>query len=465
MNKQKAKFIASIIEILIFLSIAIYLITKYYTKYYIEDLEDNFTKNKDNPIIAFAGGLLGKKSKFNKEGSGFIGFITSKMKVIFSEFLKFLTPVLDIINTIFSSFQDSVNKLRSLLKPIRDFFLSAAEQFYKAIESSMMVSVYSLNKIRNSMRRSLSGFNLIFHTLEHSRNSIQSIIKSPPVKLAINLIEPLDWMKERANCLFCFGPNVKIELINNQYKSMQDINLNDILRDGSEIIAIHKFYNDKPLYQCNNIYVSGYHKINIFNKWISVKDCSLFTLSDYTPEYIYCFSTTSGTITINNLKFKDLAESTNKYVNYTVNSIILSYLNDGPCTGAYDNQYLEQGLDTETYLDTYDGFKKLKNINIGDRLSLKDIVLGKVILNNKFYKFYKYNNIIYSSNSKVYHDNSWKNIENVSTAVLCTPPQSTGHLISTSGFLDTLKSGKILDYLEVHDENVNKKIDEIISII
>ena len=127
-----------------------------------------------------------------------------KVTIIFKKFLSFLMPVFKIFQKIFKMFQNSINKVRNLLRPIRNFFKQAAEKFYRSISKYIIGAVYSLNKIRNSMRRTMSGFNLIFHTLEHSKNSLQSIIQSPPVKIAVAIMEPLDWVSESANKLFCF---------------------------------------------------------------------------------------------------------------------------------------------------------------------------------------------------------------------------------------------------------------------
>ena len=169
MDKKKAKYIASIIELIILFILATYLISKSIGRYFIEEVKINYRQKRQNPNYAFLGGFFGK-SPFEV----FNGIVGQKVTILFKKFLSFLTPIFKVFKKIFSLFQHGINKIRNLLRPIRDFFKKAAEKFYKSISKYVIGTVYSLNKIRNSMRRTMSGFNLIFHTLEHSKNSLQS---------------------------------------------------------------------------------------------------------------------------------------------------------------------------------------------------------------------------------------------------------------------------------------------------
>ena len=128
MDKKKAKYIASIIELLILFILASYLITKLIGKYYIEDVKVDYRENRQNPNFAFLGGFFGK-SPFEV----FNGIMGQKVTIIFKQFLSFLMPIFKIFQKIFKMFQNSINKVRNLLRPIRNFFKQAAEKFYKSI--------------------------------------------------------------------------------------------------------------------------------------------------------------------------------------------------------------------------------------------------------------------------------------------------------------------------------------------
>ncbi len=468
MDKKKAKYIASIIELIILFILAMYLITKSIGKYFIKDIKLEYRQKRQNPNFAFLGGFFGK-SPFEV----FNGIVGQKVTILFKKFLSFLTPIFKIFQRIFSLFQNSINKIRNLLRPIRDFFKKAAEKFYSSISKYIIGTVYSLNKIRNSMRRTMSGFNLIFHTLEHSKNSLQSIIKSPPVKIAMAVVEPIDWVVSSANKLFCFDGYTPLFDINRNMVFMVDIKVGDILEDGSKIIAKHKFkYNSSsnPLYSYkNNILVSGEHKIFENDKWVYVKDSDNAKISTSYPEYIYCVTTSTGIINIYSNKFKDYSESSNKYVNYTVNSLILSYLNGiniDSTDYAAETDYLEHGFCGNTLIKIENGYKKIKDIRIGDKLLDNDKVLGIIRLDNNSMCFYKnIDNTIVTSNTKIFENGIWKNVEKSYNFKKIDYYQNAYNIVTYSGYIYTNSGNKYLDYLECKDAILNNAIDRVTEIV
>lgn len=468
MDKKKAKYIASIIELIILFIIASYLITKSIGKYFIEDVKLDYRSKRQNPNYAFLGGLFGK-SPFEILN----GIVGQKVTLLFKKFLSFLTPIFKIFTKIFKLFQHSINKVRNLLRPIRDFFKKAAEKFYSSISKYVIGTVYSLNKIRNSMRRTMSGFNLIFHTLEHSKNSLQSIIQSPPVKISMALVEPIDWVVSSANKLFCFDGYTPIFDINTNMMFLCDVKVGDILEDGSQVIAKHKFKHEhrlNPLYNYkNNILVTGEHKVYENNKWIYVKDSSNATISFSKPDYVYCITTSSNIINIYGNKFKDYSESNNKYINYTVNSLLLTYFNGNTIDSleyASEVDYLEHGFSGETLVKTDKGLVKIKDVRVGDKLVNNDLVIGYVKILNSKLEFYKNSeNLVLSSNMKIYENSIWKNIEKSLNFNKFDFFQDAYNLVTTSGFIYLENGDKYLDYLESSDTILNRAIDRVTEII
>jgi hypothetical protein len=466
MDKNKAKYIASVVELLILFILATYLISKSIGKYFIVDVKRDYRAKRQNPNYAFLGGFFGKSPL-----EVFNGIVGQKVTILFKKFLSFLMPIFQIFQKIFKAFQNSINKIRNLLKPIREFIKAAAEKFYSSISKYVIGAVYSLNKIRNSMRRTMSGFNLIFHTLEHSKNSLQSIIQSPPVKIAMALMEPIEWVSDSANKLFCFGGYTPLFDTNRDLIFMQNIKVGTILENGSVVIAKQQFIysgnnNSNPLYLYkNNTLATGEHKVYENNKWIYIKDSKNAKLSDSKPLYIYCITSSKGIIQIYNNKFKDYSESNNTYVNLTVNSLILSYLNGNKIDStiyAYGTDYLEHGFAEDTLIQTESEFKKIKDLKIGDFLNPNNKVLGIVELNTKSFSFYNINDIIVSSNTKVYEDNIWKNIEKSRKAKKVVYLYKCYNIVTSSGYIYT-NNQIFLDYTESKDPILNNTIDEIID--
>ena len=123
------------------------------------------------------------------------------------------------------------------------------------------------------------------------------------------------------------------------------------------------------------ILISGKHIVKEDNRWTTVSNSLLAKKTDNIPYYLYCISTSSGEIKIKNNIFKDFNESTNKFINYTINSLILTDLNKdlnnnlNSCSYAEYVNYLDSGFDGDTDIEMCDDtIKKIKSIQIGDIL-------------------------------------------------------------------------------------------------
>ena len=458
MNKQKIKYYASILEIIILLSIYSYLITKIVGNFLFKDVFSDLLETLK--ITKLSNATSNPSSFFNK-------YLFSIVKPLFNIFLNLIKPIFRIFSKFFKRFQNSINMLRNLLKPIREFIKMIAKQFYDNIQKFVIGIVYSLNKMRNTMKRSVSGFNLLFHTLEHSKNTMSSMINSPPVKLAMEMIKPLEWIEGKSNQLFCFSGNQEFWLFNNKMTYIREISVGDILLDGSVVIATHKFSNNQPIYLYKKKFkVTALHRVFENNKWTYIKDSVNATITNLIPPFVYCISTNTGIINLAGNKFKDYSESHNIYCNKTINSLILNYYN-GYCIDssklAYPTKYLEHGFAGNTIIRTINGNKELQYLKVNDILYNNDKVIGIVKLNPKFFKFYIFQNIVVSSNIKVLNNNMWSNIEILKDIQETERPINVYHIITESGFV-YINDTKFLDYLEIKDEYVNSKIDEIIDI-
>ena len=474
MEKTTIKKIAAGLEIYIYILVAFYLIQKYITKYYIEDIKDNFNSNRQNPLAIFLSGFFGKDSK-----DTFGGIISQKVKELFSNFLEFLTPIFRGFSSIFSIFQDQINGIRNILKPTRDFFKQATNIFYDKIQGFTIGIMYSLHKIRNTMRRSLSGFNLIFHTLEHNKNTIESLIESPPIHLAEKLLPPLDWVYSKGSRLarskVCFDGETIINLKSKHLIPISMISVGDVLNDGSKVIAIHKFLNNNYLYRYNNVLVSGSHLVyNDLDRLVRVDSLKDAILTDIKPRFVYSLSTNTKRIYIRDTKFADYSESSDRLKNYEVNSLILSYLNNRPDVEAFPTQHLEHGLANDTPICMQNGTTKLlEAISIGDILMgpngnpTKNIVIGKIEILPDAFQFYRHHDIVVSSNIKVKEDNIWKNVELSKKYDPIDRPTKAYHLVTTTNTIYTVNNRQniveLRDYMEYNCNKLYAKLEKIIT--
>ena len=377
MDIVKARKYSAWLELFILMSIGIYLISYVYTKYYIKDIDENFNKHKNKPCTMLTGPLTGRSSSDIMQS-----IMGEKTKGVFKILSRFLRPIFKLIADIFSIFRKNIDKIRSSLNPIRQYFYNATKIFYDQIEKFTIGILYSAHKMRNTMKRSMSGFHLMMHTLEHTRNNLLSVIRSKPVNLTVKFLSTAEWIYDKAFFL-CFDENTLIKLANDKYLKISDISVGDILVDNSTVIAVHKFKNKECLFNYNNIYVSGDHIVKENNKWLKVCDSKISEKINVCPEYLYCLSTSTGTILIDDITFKDFEGSTNNLINLSINSLILMKLNNNQLDTvhindyAYNNKYLENGFDGNTLIEMNNGTnKRIDQIDIDDILLNNNKVIG-----------------------------------------------------------------------------------------
>lgn len=451
------KFTAAVIEIIIIFYIMVYLIFKIYKKFKVDDNQKLWHKHKTNPIMLPFAGLLGKSFIGN-----FTGFIGTKVGVIFKPFMKIFYFIFGIFNRIFKYFMKSINKIRNLTKPIRLFFKRIAMMFYRKLSRFSIAITYMVHKMRNALRRSVSGFNMMFHTLHHIQFAFLSIWNSPIIPMTEKFLPIVDFVYKSFKELgFCFDGDTIIKTINGNIK-IKDILPGTKLFYNNEVISCQKFISNSQMYNYCDIIVTGSHLVMENNKWVRIRDTKLAFPINYTDKYIYCLSTTSGNINIGNKIFKDFSESNNSRLNFQINNIILQKLNQ---TKIINNKqlckYIEHGIGEDSIV----GNKYIKDIKIGDKID-NSIVLAKIKLDTKKIDVYRYKNrYILSGNVKINENDLWINVKDsfYSEKIINYDKSYLYHLITSNEKININNDIEICDYLEVHDQKTNDNIDNIVS--
>lgn len=184
-NKTRIKFIASIIEIIVLLSIFTYIIGKVLVAYKIKSVRKNWITNRQNPLLM----VLGAKGSTNP----FIGFLSQLTGNLFKPMKYAVSNIFNKFTFIFKYFQKVIDLIRFLTKPIRLFFKQATIMFYKKLSQFMIGITYQVHKIRQIMKRSVSGFNMAFHSLNHMSYNMQSIYNSPIIPITQKFMGSANW--------------------------------------------------------------------------------------------------------------------------------------------------------------------------------------------------------------------------------------------------------------------------------
>jgi hypothetical protein len=115
----------------------------------------------------------------------------------------------------------------------------------------------------------------------------------------------------------CFHPNTHIKLLNGTTKAIKDVELGDILQDGSIVESVMKIDNKRdpvPLYVIKNngvdsqdIFVTGSHLVfdETSNNFIKVENYSKASQTNSQSEWFSCLITSNHKIQIGNEIFWD----------------------------------------------------------------------------------------------------------------------------------------------------------------
>ena len=248
---------------------------------------------------------------------------------------------------------------------------------------------------------------------------------------------------------------------------MQDLKIGMILEDGSRIISVQKFKNIRPLYLYNNkIYVSGNCKAIENDVSVLVKNSMLSSETSCQPPFGYCVTTSTGVINIRGNVFIDYNESKNVFINKTINSIVLNFWNNKKDATKFSKGvlYLENGFAGNTKLHMQDGsVKVIKDLIIGDVLENDNAIIGKIELDPYNFLFFEFCGVVISSNTKVFDNLFWKNIECVAHTEGVQKPEKMYNLVTEKSIIKC-KNNYFLDYTEKKDYVMGNDINKLLDI-
>jgi len=206
---------------------------------------------------------------------------------------------------------------------------------------------------------------------------------------------------------FCFGKNTILVLKNKKKVKIQNIKLGSILEDGSVVKAKIKLSSDNiPMYNLNGVIVSDTHYVSLTpneihekNKWIQVKNHSSSKEVLYSKSYLYCLSTSSKKIKINNMYFLDWDDMTIPFYHLFKDKKKMAKLLKGY------SKYKK--VDYDLYQ------QNMSQVKINDEI--KDAkIIGKVkILKKKNIKYNIITNTEYFYSNKIKHQDFYDLINNL----------------------------------------------------
>ena len=225
-----------------------------------------------------------------------------------------LTFITNSLGSMLSGFMGDIQNIRAMFNKIRTFFSSILESIFGVFLNLVIEFQKITIGITDLIGKTIGIMTTLLYTIDGSIMTMQSTWNGPPGQLVKSLGK-------------CFHPNTYIKLKDGNIKYMKDVDLGDILEDGSIVESIMKIDNKKeriPLYKItgmgvNNedIYVTGSHLVHDKNLgFIKTENYSKAKLcEDIKTDWFSCLITDTHNIHIGKEIFWDWEDHFIKIVN------------------------------------------------------------------------------------------------------------------------------------------------------
>ena len=271
-----------------------YIIAMYYLTS-IQEIKANWPLYRCNPMYMPLSDNIEKDFTYciqNIQGN-FMGYLLQPLTFITSSLTGILGNFVGEINTV----REMFNKIRTLtsdvIQNVFGVFLNLIIEFQKIIIG-----------IRDLMGKTIGILVTLLYVMDGSIKTMNSTWNGPTGQLVRTLGK-------------CFDPDTQIELKNGEIVYMKDINLGDILKNGSIVISTMKIDNKNnsvPFYLIENagvngvdIKVTGSHLIfdKINKKFVKVEEYSRAKKTETKAEWFSCLITSDNKIVIGSEIFWD----------------------------------------------------------------------------------------------------------------------------------------------------------------
>jgi hypothetical protein len=237
-----------------------------------DDIEENFTYCVQNMQTSFMGYLLQP-----------LTFITTSL------------------TTMLGGFMGDIQNIRAMFNKIRTFFSSIIQSIFGVFLNLIIEFQKITIGIKDLIGKTIGIMVSLMYVMDGSIKTMNSTWNGPPGQLVRALGK-------------CFHPLTEVKLKNGQFKCMKDIDLGDILEDGSIVESVMKIDNKKesiPFYSINtkngDILVTGSHLVfdKENNTFIKVQDYKKAKLTDIKFDWFSCLITDTHKIPIKDEIFWD----------------------------------------------------------------------------------------------------------------------------------------------------------------
>jgi hypothetical protein len=276
------------------LAFALYIVGTYYLSS-LQEIKANWPLYRCNPLYMPLSDNMEKDFNYCVQNmtTGFMGYL-----------LQPLTFITGSLTNMASSFTNEINAIRGMFNKIRTFISSITESIFGVFLNLIIEFQKIIIGIKDLMGKTIGIMVSLMYILDGSIKTMNSTWNGPPGQIVKSLGK-------------CFHPETKIKLKNGNIILMKNINLGDVLENGSIVESTMKIDNKiekLPLYvikgkgiDSENILVTGSHLIYDGKKkqFIRVENYSTAEKCNIETEWFSCLITNDHKIQIGNEIFWD----------------------------------------------------------------------------------------------------------------------------------------------------------------
>jgi hypothetical protein len=235
----------------------------------------------------------------------FVYCVQSMQSNFMGYLLQPLTFITGSLTTMMGSFMTDIQNIRAMFNKIRNFFSSIIQTVFGVFLNLIIEFQKIIIGIRDLIGKTIGIMVSLLYLMDGSVQTMQSTWNGPPGQLVRALGK-------------CFHPHTHVKLNDGTIKFMKDLDLGDILEDGSIIESTMKINNKKdpvPLFKIkgagiNNedIYVTGSHLVfdKSCNSFVKVENYSKAEICNENEcDWFSCLITSNHKIKIGSELFWD----------------------------------------------------------------------------------------------------------------------------------------------------------------
>jgi len=261
----------------------------------LQEIKNNWATYRCNPMYMILADDVDKNFVYciQNSMSSFMGFILQPITFLTSSMSTMLSGFLNEVNMVRAMFDKIRNLVSSIIQSVFGIFLNLIIEFQKIIIG-----------IKDLIGKTIGIMVTLMYILDGSIKTMQSAWNGPAGQLVKALGK-------------CFHPDTKLKLKNGNIVSMKDVNLGDVLENGSIVNVTMKLDNKNnpvPLYIIKStgvneedIYVTGSHLVfdNNSKKYIPVEKYDKAIKTEIIIEWFSCLITSDNKIVIGSETFWD----------------------------------------------------------------------------------------------------------------------------------------------------------------